>query len=193
VVALIYSKPDEVLDEKLCPGKKQAFCDSLRKQVVLDGQVFSALKSHDEKLDDKRRLSTNCAITLEASNKALCKTFNANNSNELSLVCPAEYKVFRENERRRSCEGREYTAKENLDKCMRGHDSGDLVTNEPTFQQKKSKSKPGQVGTVNSSGNTPQNQGGNSQGASDSEPANGTNQAADIVNAAKKFKGLFGL
>jgi hypothetical protein len=193
VVTLIYSKPDEVLDEKLCSGKKQAFCESLRKQVVLDVQVFSALKTHDEKVDDKRKLSTNCGITIEATNKALCKTFNAKNSNELSMVCPAEYKVFRENERRRSCEGREYTAKENLDKCLRGDDSEDSATNEPTFQQKKSKTKPGQIGTANSPSNPQPNQGKNSQGTTDSDPSNAPNQAADLMNAAKKFKGLFGL
>ena len=159
-----------LLDEKVCPGKKQPLCDAARAEAPRDAKVFFAI-SDTEKTN---KLAKTCGINMEAANKAVCKTLNGDNVATLTRACPAESKAFRENERRKACEGRSYTAKEDLSNCLAGKATGDSASDDSTKQDPAS----------------PKNKGA---AVTPPAPATPPNPTEALIDGAKKLKGLFGL
>ncbi|MBK9442247.1 MAG: DUF3617 family protein [Comamonadaceae bacterium] len=164
-----------MLDEKTCPGKKQPFCESVRAEAPRDARIYAALVESEK--NGKNQVIAGCGINIAATTQAICKTVNGNNANTLTSYCPAEVKVYRENARRKACEGRSFTAREDLSKCLRGSPSNEMTT---------------QVG-----GNTPGTAPAQEQYAEPVPPSapaapSTPNPAETLMDSAKKLKGLFG-
>ncbi len=108
-------------------------------------------------------------MSLDGLKKSLCKNkAHSGPQSFLDANCPAEAKIFREEQRRKNCEGRSYTAEtraEDMKRCLSGKDddegSDDSVQDEAPAPNKSGKS-------------------------------SANNPAADVLEGAKKLKGLFG-
>ena len=149
-----------------CGEQRQQLCDMVRKDTPKDVQAYSALQTHEQHMLAGVSIAKECKLDMAATTKSICKSLNSDNYGQLSAHCPAEAKKYREDARRRECEGRSYSAKmtaAEMKRCMSGSDdrSSDDSENESAAQQKESKP---------SSGN----------------PAN------DALEAAKKLRGKFG-
>lgn len=159
------SHSEMFLKGNACPGKKEPLCDAVRKDASHDADTYHLLVT-TEKVNGSL-ITKSCGINMEAATRAVCKTVNGKNLHTLSAYCPAEAKAYREAARRRECEGRSYTAHENLSKCLNGQDESDGadegVADEPQSRSTTTKSKPGAV-----------------------------NPAESVLDGAKKLKGLFG-
>jgi hypothetical protein len=191
-VALMHSST-YYLDEKMCPGKKKLLCDAVRRDAPRDVQVYYQLVNMEKTSQSK--ISGACEINIDATTKSICKTFNAKNMNYLTAACPAEAKAYRDNERRRACEGRSYTAKEDLSKCLNGLEtSGDESTDGTEDQPQFNKAGGSKKGRSNAdakqpnTANNPANNGGNNSANNPAQP----DPAAALIDGAKKLKGLFG-
>ncbi|MDD2925720.1 DUF3617 domain-containing protein [Rhodoferax sp.] len=163
-----------LLDNKMCPGRKQAFCEAVRAEAPRDAKVYGALV--DSARNPKVQVARECGVDMDASAKSLCSTLNGGNIGALSRFCPAEAKAYRELERRKACEGRSFTGHENLSQCLQGQAGGDhAATNAevaaPQTTHTQTAGKP----------------------APHAEPAANSNPAGALMDSAKKLKGLFGL
>lgn len=168
----IYSTERFVKDtHNTCPGKKEAACNVVRKEAPRDVNAYSALVQIDK--NNGGSIAKGCGISMEATTKAICKTLSSSNADVLASYCPAEAKAYRENERRKACEGRSYTAKEDLSKCLVGKE-GENRSNDV-----QAKGNPVAPPAGDSSANT--------------APPESANPAAALMDGAKKLKGLFGL
>lgn len=159
-----------------CPGKKEKACDVARKEPLRDEKAYVALVTADK--NNGGLIAKACGINMDTTTKSICKTFNASNADTLGAYCPAEAKVYRENERRKACEGRSYTAKEDLGKCLTGDAAsatGKAVLPKAADSAKKSTD----AAAPPAEGSTPSPE--------------VVNPAAAIMDSAKKLKGLFGL
>lgn len=156
--------------EKLCPGKRKQLCDLVRKDAPRDVEAYSALADHE--LQTKHGMPSmvkECKLDMAAATKSICKKFNGENYQKLSAHCPAEAKRYREVQRRKDCEGREYTAEtraEDLKRCLSGKDDA------PENEDDRSDDGESARGKSGSSSNS--------------------NPAADMLEGAKKLKGMFG-
>jgi hypothetical protein len=146
-----------------CPGKKELLCDAVRKDVPREADMF-AFFMHAEK-SNGGMIAKACRINTEAITKAMCKTLNGGNVDTLGASCPVEANNYREDERRRACEGRSYTAREDLSRCLAG------LEPLPVQASAAESAKPP------------------AQSATDPAVAN---PAAALIDGAKKLKGLFG-
>lgn len=157
------SRASLLLDNKTCPGKKEPLCDAVRKDAPRDADVYQHLVTTEK--NNGNLVTKACGLNMDATTKAQCKNINGKNYRTLSAYCPAEAKVYREAARKKECEGRSYTAHENLSKCLNGQSgSGD----EGAAEEAQSKSEP-------------------------NKSKSGTNNPAEsIIDGAKKLKGLFG-
>ena len=177
-----------LLDEKTCPGKKQPFCDAVRRDSVRDANVYAALVNVEKSADSQ--VTSACGINIDATTKAICKTVNGSNVAALSAYCPAEAKVYRDNARRKACEGRSYTAKEDLSKCLAGIDTSNNDEDSgaaDTQPQRKGKARANNAAANSNTANP-----GDNTRAAPSQPA-APNPTQDLIDGAKKLKGLFGL
>lgn len=174
-----------LLDERVCPGKKQPFCEMLRRETSRDYKAYAYMAQVD-KNSQSSKMSVQCGIDLEATTRTMCKTLNGNSVNALAPHCPAEAKVYRDNERRKSCEGRSYTAREDLSKCLAGLEPGDARDNDgaanPANRAAKTRAANGPSGT--STVTVPREE------ATGNNDAN-SNPADALMESAKKLKGLF--
>lgn len=100
---------------------------------------------------------------MAATTKSICKRLDGDNYRTLAQYCPAEAKAWRVAARNKECEGRSYTAHEDLSKC-----------------------KSGDAGDQNSSDDS------SSKSASDNAKTGTSNPADAVLEGAKKLKGLFG-
>ncbi len=174
VAQQIYSA-NMLMNEKACPGKKQPFCESVRTEAPRNARVYGAVIDADK--NAKVDVAKGCGIDMVATNKALCKTLDKNNVGELARFCPAEAKVVREDERRKACEGRSFTAREDLTRCLAGK-SGGATRTESTATAK---------GKHNASAVVPV------ADQTTEQPASPTpNPGEALMDGAKKLKGLFG-
>lgn len=155
-----------IAPQPTCQGKKEALCDAVRKDAPRDADTYQTLVSAEK--SNGKLITKACGLDMAATTKSICKTINGKNYSQLSAHCPAEAKAFREDQRRRGCEGRSYTAAtkaEDFRKCMSGVNadeaSDDSMQNE--------------VPAPHKSGNSSLN-----------------NPAADVLEGAKKLKGIFG-
>ncbi len=151
-----------------CGEQRKQLCDLVRKDAPTDAQAYNALLMHEKHMSGNVSIAKECKLDMTATTKAICKTFNGKNYADLSAHCPAEAKTYREAQRRKDCEGRSYTAQtraEDLRKCLSGIDSDDNSDD----------SKSSQAPAPRQSAKPPVN-----------------NPAADVLEGAKKLKGLFG-
>ena len=181
-----------MMDEKVCPGRKQPFCESVRAEAPRDARIYAALVESEK--NGKNKVIAGCGINLAAATQAICKTVNGNNVSTLTRYCPAEAKLYSENARRKACEGRSFTAREDLSKCLRGQPGDDLSSQESVdevTEVTKAKGK-ARVGG-NSPGAAPaQEQFANPVPPSEPAVPNTPNPAESLMDSAKKLKGLFG-
>jgi hypothetical protein len=150
-------------DKPQCPNKQQ-LCDAVSRDAPRDAETYSQLVSRSDKGSS---IAKACGLNLTSITKDICKTFGERNYSLLSPHCPAEAKKYREIQRRKDCEGRSYTAETraaDIKRCLSGKDDNEEEVVEP------SKSKPS---------------------AKSDKPSN-DNPAADILQNAKKLKGMFG-
>lgn len=149
-----------------CGEQRRQLCDLVRKDTPKDVQAYSALQMHEQHMLAGISIAKECKLDMSATTKAICKKLNSDNYGQLSAHCPAEAKAYREDSRRRECEGRSYSAKmtaAEMKRCMSGSDdssSGDSE-NESAAQPVESK------------------------------PAAG-NPANDALEAAKKLRSKYG-
>lgn len=151
-----------------CADQRKQLCELVRKDTPRDAQAYNALLMVNQQTGNNISIARECKLDMAATTKSICKTINGKNYSQLSAHCPAEAKAFREDQRRRGCEGRSYTAAtkaEDFRKCMSGVNadeaSDDSMQNETPAPHK--------------SGNSSLN-----------------NPAADVLEGAKKLKGIFG-
>lgn len=156
--------------DTLCPAQRKQLCDLVRKDVPNDVDAYSALANYEQQaMGGMESMVKVCKVDMAAATKSNCKKLNDKNYQKLSAHCPAEAKHYREVQRRKNCEGREYTAEtraEDLKRCLSGKD--DAPENEDDRSEDR--------------GSAP----GNTDNSSNSNPT------ADILEGAKKLKGMFG-
>ena len=149
-----------------CPGKKEELCSRVRKDAPRDADVYSSLVSSDSR--GNTHIAQECGMDMAATTSSICKTLNGKNIQELSPYCPAEAKAYREDERRKACEGRSYTARtraEDFKKCMSGKNVAEVQEESMTTDAPAA--------------------------LESAKPAAG-NPALDALETAKRLKGLFG-
>lgn len=169
----IYSAPQFLNKDLPCPEQKKELCSRVRKDAPIDANAYSALATSDSR--GSSQIVQECGVDMTATTIAICKTLNGKNFQTLSPHCPQEAKRYREEERRKACEGRSYTASsraEDFNKCMSGMD---LVDSESQSESQSDASMPTAA---------PAAPGSNAPPAS--------NPALEVLETAKKLKGLFG-
>jgi hypothetical protein len=161
------SSAQSFLSGDACPGKKEPLCAAVRKDAPRDLSTYHYLTMYEK--SNGGLIARTCGINMDATLKSLCKTVNSDNAESMASDCPAEVKVVREDLRRKSCEGRSYTAKDGLSNCLGG--------TAPTAKASAPAAPaPSKLTTEESN----------------SQPAT-PNPAAAVLEGAKKLKGLFGL
>lgn len=152
--------------ESLCPGKSNIVCDAVRKDAGKDAEVYSMLTVHDQNLHAGNvAIAKTCGLDMAATTQSICKTLNGKNHSMLAPHCPAEAKAYRAAMRKKECEGRSYTAHEDLSRCLSGKEGGD----------------------------EDEDAGATSEKSSSGKSSSGANNPADaVIDSAKKLKGLFG-
>ena len=75
-----------------CPGKDTFACKVISKNVSKNAAVYVKLAKHDDTSDVS--IAKACAIDMTATTKAICKTVDSGNYQELSEFCPAEARAF---------------------------------------------------------------------------------------------------
>lgn len=158
-----------------CADQRKKLCDTVRKDASKDAQTYALLLQHDQQ-PNSASIAKECKLDMAATTKTICMGFNSNNYQQLSAYCPAEAKVYREEKRRKACEGRSYTGKtsaESFQLCMGG--MKDVVDD----------NKPSEADASHESGKFSAN-----NPANDKPSAN--NPANDMLEGIKKLKGMFG-
>lgn len=171
-----------LLNDQTCPGKKAPLCDAVRRDAVREAAVYRLLVVTEK--NNGGLVTKACGLNMEATTGAVCKTLSRSNVDALAPYCPAEAKAYRVAARRKACEGRSYTSKADLGKCLGGDATGE-VEDELVKPQAKSK-----TGTVkpDDADDDAQFKTRQSKPQSDSP-----NPAGAVLESAKKLKGLFGL
>jgi len=151
-----------------CPPElRLQLCDKVRADAPREAETFNALVNQNQQ-KGSISVAKECKINIQATTKAICKTLNSKNYDDLSAACPAEAKTFREAQRRKNCEGREYTAETraaDIKKCLSGKEdesSADDETQDKAPAPRKA------------------------------DKPSSSNPTADALENAKKLKGLFG-
>lgn len=148
----------------MCPGKEKMLCATVRSDASKDADTYSALVMHDRNLQPGSvAVAKACGLNMSATTRSICQTLNGKNYQKLAAHCPAEAKSYRAAMRKKECEGRSFTSRENLSRCLNAEDGGDVRDSEPSDKSASEK------------------------------PASGSNNPAGaVIDGAKKLKGLFG-
>lgn len=158
-----------------CAGQRKKLCDNVRKDASKDAQIYTLLLQHDQQ-SKSTSIAKECKLDMAATTKSICKGLNSNNYQQLSGYCPAEAKIYREEQRRKACEGRSFTGKpsaEGIRLCMSGmKDVGDE-------HQSSEADAPHEVSKTSANNSV-----------NDKPAAN--NPANDMLEGIKKLKGMFG-
>jgi len=130
-----------------CASQRKQFCDAVQRDSRRDAKAYSALLMHDQQMQTGISVARECRLNMASTTKAVCKTLNDENYNDLSAHCPAEAKKFREVQRRKDCEGRAYTAETraaDIRRCMSGKEDAadDSASDQTASSQKSSSSNP---------------------------------------------------
>ncbi len=163
-----------------CPSRKAEFCNTVTRSGSRNPRIYFKLK--DPQAQTTLR---SCGTSIETLRKSLCKELASvspeivNNmgdeffdANTIKSDCPGEYKIYSETMRKRFCEGRDYTEKQRLSvtDCLAGKETTEAMARP---QQAPQAQQP-------------------AQSVQPQAPAN-NNPAQDLLDGAKKLKGLFGL
>ncbi len=151
-----------------CTEQRKLLCEKVRKDAPRDTQTFNMLLMHDTHQSGNVSIAKECKLDMAATTKTICKTLNASNYADLSAHCPAEAKSYREVQRRKDCEGRSYTAETraaDIKKCLSGRED------EPVAVESNQDEPPAPRKSARPAENNP---------------------TADVLEGAKKLKGLFG-
>lgn len=169
--------------DTLCPAQRKQLCDLVRKDAPNDTDAYSALANYEQQArGGMESMAKACKLDMAAATKSICKKFNGENYQKLSAHCPAEAKRYREVQRRKDCEGREYTAEtraEDLKRCLSGKD--DSAENEDEGGHNGRSRKNG--------GDRSKNE---ESAPNKSDSSSNSNPTADMLEGAKKLKGMFG-
>jgi hypothetical protein len=158
------------------PGDQQKqMCAAINKDAPRDINIFTKV------IDDKDLVAA-CGINVAATTKSVCKTYDAKNY-LFDKYCPAEAKAYREAQRRKDCEGREYTAETraaDLKKCLSGKedsaDNEEATSNVPAKKSKPNKTKPNKT----------------KPDENEEKSDSGNSTSTNVLEGAKKLKGLLG-
>ena len=161
--------------EPMCKGKKDALCDAVRKDAPRDADVYQLLVSTEK--NNGNLITKTCGLNMDATTRTLCKTINGKNYSKLTAHCPAEAKAYKEAARKKYCEGRDYTAPGDLNKCLSGQGGGDNA-DEDAAKEAQSKGE-----ADKSKSNNP------AQPVIDGTKKLNTDS---VIDGAKKLKGMFG-
>lgn len=180
--------------ETLCPpALRNQLCELVRKDAPNDIETYRALTDYEQQSQSVALASMvkECKLNMAAVTKSICKKLNGNTYEKLSAHCPAEAKAYREIQRRKYCEGREYTSAtpaEELKKCLSGKDDNPSADDESannsapsggTANVASKKTKPGKS-------KTDENQNDSANSGEESSTS------SDMLQGAKKLKGMFG-
>jgi hypothetical protein len=202
--------------DAVCAAKKDQFCELMQRDSGRDVDVYFTLKKSDGSV------SKGCGISMDAAKKSLCKSVDANNrdfgkqlrggmgamyTQSLRSECPAEMKTYAEVSRKRYCEGRGFTEKQQvtLANCLKGASGEDEAMNTPDPEEPE-------VAPQRASSKKAGNQPGNQSEAASTDAANadqstagkllnglgipslpgGGNSTDAVIDGAKKLKSLFG-
>jgi hypothetical protein len=161
------SGADTVLGKNaICAEQRTQLCDKVRQDTPKDADAYNALLLHDQQLSTGISVAKECKLDMAATTKSICKKLNSKNYSQLAKHCPSEAKTYREVQRRKDCEGRSYTAETraaDIKKCMSGQSDSSYEEDEEPAPSKASKS---------------------------SKPAT-DNSAQEMLESAKKLKGMF--
>lgn len=83
-----------------CPGKEKFACKVIAKEVPRKVEVYARLAKHDD--TSETSIAKACEIDMVAATRAICKTVDGGNLEQLSDYCPAEAKAFTEARRAES-------------------------------------------------------------------------------------------
>jgi hypothetical protein len=181
-------RADDFVPGDTCPGKKEALCTAVRRDAVRDLPTYQRLVDFEKY--NSGLLASACGIKMEATRVAVCKANKESNSGLLQANCPAEAKEYSERERRKICEGREYTSREDMTKCMSGdgNDDGDrMVDFVPRAKDKTNKNHTAEL----PAGST-ENKAAQAAGSKDTPSKIGSVTTDTVLEGAKKLKGMFG-
>ena len=173
---LIYSSSLFVDARPTCPGKKEAYCKTLNKEISRDNKAFEEL-DRSEKMQGKEgqpSVVKACNLNMESTRKSLCKAKSKRGPlSFLESYCPAEAKAYRELERKRAdCGGRGFTGV-NYDSLMKKCMGGEMLDN--------------------AADENPPAKAGKSSTAKDAESsATGAMSSEAVKEGTKALKGLFG-
>lgn len=158
-----------------CADQRKKLCDIVRKDISKDVEVYAGVLRHDQQ-SKASSIAKECQLDMAATTKSICKGVNGDNYQQLAAYCPAEAKVYREEDLRKECEGRSYSGKTNAEtirECMKG------------VNDTANGNKSGVANASNESGKTAAN-----NPAGDKPAAN--NSSNGVMEGIKKLKGLFG-
>lgn len=174
------------LNGQSCPDKKALLCDVVRRDAPRDANVYQYLAMLEK--NNGGLIAKGCGLNMVAITASQCQSLNGSNVNVLAAYCPAQAKAYREAARRKGCEGRRYTARANLDKCLSGGSSA-AQEDEPVQSKAAAKAKAGNTSGVVDGAGEEQEFKGNAGKTKPTAPAAGES----VLDGAKRLKGLFGL
>lgn len=174
------------LNEQTCPGKKAPLCEAVRRDAPRDAQVYHHLAMMEK--NNGGLIAKGCGLNMAAMTASQCQNLSASNVNVLATYCPAQAKAYREAARRKGCEGRKYTVRANLEKCLSGGSSAALE-DEPVQSKAGVKAKAGNATGVGDDAAEEQEFKGNASKTKPTAPPAGES----VLDGAKRLKGLFGL
>jgi hypothetical protein len=195
----------------VCANKKDQFCEIMNREVGRDVDVYFNIKK------SYASVSKACGISMDAAKKSICKSVDANNGDftkqlrgdmghlytqQLRAECPGEMKTYAEVSRKRYCEGRGFTEKQqmSLAACLKGGSGDDQAMQtadpeEPPMPVSSSK-KSAKSSKVEAAKAEPSQEDSGSATKSPggiSIPGLPGNVSPDaVIDGAKKLKSLFG-
>ncbi|CAH1211830.1 conserved exported hypothetical protein [Candidatus Nitrotoga sp. BS] len=168
-----------------CADQRKKLCDNVRKDASKDAQTYTLLLQHDQR-PKSASIAKECKLDMAATTKAICKTLGSSNYQQLSAYCPAEAKVYREEKRRKACEGRSFTGKasaESIRLCMSG--VKDVVEDNKSSEADDNKS-------MSNEADAPHEVSKSSADNSVNDKSSANNPANGMLEGIKKLKGMFG-
>lgn len=172
------ARASQFLQGNSCPGKKEALCTAVRRDAARDANAYQLLLETEK--HNNALIITSCGLNLEATRASVCKANKNGNYEFLKANCPAEAKAYKEDSRKKNCEGRSYTAR-NSAECRGGADNDDRT--------------PEAVGSHTDRTQAPAAPAGNNTETGkliDAIPSTGNANTDAVIEGAKKLKGLFG-
>ena len=175
------------LKDQTCPGKKEPMCEAVRRDAPRDVDVYRLWLAQDKASGGL--IASACGLNPEVTLKALCRTVSHKNVVSLTSLCPAEVKAYREAARRKDCEGRSFTSRDGMGKCLGGDASADADSGSEEVDLARTRGK-GSARVQQEATDEAQPKWGASR---DQGAVGAPNAVPSVLDGAKKLKGLFGL